>query len=173
MDYDISSRKFSTNTKWFNDRVGIEVDADSEDLITQVQGHIKQTFTQNDRDVNAKLSSVYDALTQKVTATFGLASGDVAAQVDFDNDTKESVIGVAYKVKEFTAHPSINVKSGEVKYGISRALSSGDIDAVLTPNDNVEVEWTDKAKNGAWKTKLNYPLNGGATKISFARDFDC
>lgn len=174
VDYDVASKKFSANTRWSNDKVAIQVDADSEDMVTQVAASVKQTFSNEDssRSVNTKLRAVYDTLTKKVTSTLGLATGDAAAQLDFDVDAREAILGVSYKLNEFTANPVINLNSGAVKYGLSRTVGGGDIGAVLTPYDNVEVEWSDKASSGTWKTKVNYPLDGGQTKVSFARDFE-
>jgi len=64
-------------------------------------------------------------------------------------DNKDAILGLSYKINEFTAHPVINLKNGDVKYGLSRSIGGGEVDTVFTPNENVQVEWSDKASSGS------------------------
>ena len=70
--------------------------------------------------------------------------------------------------------PELNLKSGKMKYEWSRKLGGDNVlTATASPNDNVELEWTDNGARGAWTTKVNMPWgNIEGSDVSFARKFN-
>jgi len=172
VDYDFDSQQVAAEARWSSDNIALKAKGNSNDYLTNVCATVKHTQSGESRDLHTKLCAAYETLTGKVSATLGLAADDVAASLKYDTDKQEPVVGLAYKLNEHTLSPSFNVKTGEVGYSYGRKLSNGALDVDVHPGDSVDVEWTDNASSGAWKTKVNYPLGGGSTKVSFNREWD-
>ena len=56
--------------------------------------------------------------------------------------------------------------------GWLRKIDGGSIDAVLSPGEKLDLEWSDESSTGVWKTKASIPTADlKNTKISVARDW--
>ena len=172
VDYDFGSQDISAGASWSDDQFDISVQANNRDYLTGVSAAVKRTLDEGERNIKTRLSAAYDVLTGKTDASLNLAQGDAALQMDYDTASQEPVIGFSYQMDKNTIQPSFNLKTGKVEYGLNRKLETGSINAALNPGENVVVEWKDDGAKGTWKTKLDYPLNNGNTKVSFARDFN-
>ena len=172
MDYSFDSQDISGTLNWSDDQFELEAKGNSRDLFTDFRGAFRKTIDEGERNLKAKLSAAYNVMSGKTDASLNLAQGDAAIQVDYDTASQEPVLGLTYQMDKNTLQPSFNLKTGKVEYGLNRKLDSGSVEATMHPGDNVVIEWKDDGAKGTWKTKLDYPLNDGSTKVSFARDFN-
>lgn len=172
VDYDFNSQDISAEASWSDDNYDVTAKANNRDFLTDVSAAVKRTLDEGERNIQARAMAAYNLLSGKTDASFNLAQGDAAVQVDYDTESQEPILGVSYQMDKNTLQPSFNLKTGKVEYGLNRKLDSGSINAAVSPGENVVVEWKDNGAKGTWKTKLDYPLNDGNTKVSFARDFN-
>jgi len=172
LDYSFDSQDVSGSVGWSDDQFEFEAKANSRDFFTDFSGAFKKTLDEGERNLKTRLSAAHNMLSGKTDASLNVAQGDAAIQVDYDTESQETVLGLTYQMDKNTLQPSFNLKTGKIEYGLNRKLDSGSIEASLHPGDNVILEWKDNGAKGTWKTKLDYPLNDGNTKVSFARDFN-
>jgi hypothetical protein len=172
LDYGMDSKVISGEATWTNGDLSASAAGNSRDFLTKIGGSVKKNFEEGSRSVQTKFSAAYEMLTGKTSVTGAIAMDDAAARVAYDTESEEPVVGLSYKINRNSLQPTINLKSGDVSYGVSRELDNGSIDATLKPGDSVSVEWSDKGANGIWRTNVEYPLDDKQTKVSFTRDFN-
>ena len=146
IDYDFNSQDISAEAKWSDDQFDLNAKANSRDFLTDISAAVKRTLDEGERNIQARAAAAYNLLSGKTDASFNLAQGDAALQIDYDTENQEPVLGVSYQLDKNTLQPSFNLKTGKVEYCVNRKLDSGSINAAMTPGENVVVEWKD---NGA------------------------
>jgi hypothetical protein len=172
-EHDLKDQVTSVSTTWSNGDVTVGASGNTNDMFREVSASFKTSLDEAGRNIQTKVNGAYDLMTKSLSTTLGMSSGDAAVSVEYDSQSDESVVGLSYNVDEQnTLVPSVNLKTKEVKYGLSHKTNNGNIDAVLTPNDNIKIDWTDNASGGAWKTSIDYPLDDRETKVGFSRVFD-
>jgi hypothetical protein len=125
------------------------------------------------------LTPKYVSEGQKGSLSARLALNDATTlEVEGEADSARDVdytVRVSHDVNDNNrVTPELNLKSGKMKYEWSRKLGGDNVlTATASPNDNVELEWTDNGARGAWTTKVNMPWgNIEGSDVSFARKFN-
>jgi len=171
-DYDMKDRHVDVKTEWSNKHVSLKANGNSNDMVTQVGAKTHHIFDNASRNLKATVSGVYDVLTKKVSTSTRLDVDGASAELQYDTEKEDPVLKVTYDVGKHQVQPKISLKSGDITYGYRHHLDNGNLDTTLHPGDNVVVEWTDKSASGAWKTKVDVPLQDQTkTKVSFSRDW--
>lgn len=172
-EHSLDDRVTSVAAKWSNDDLAIEAEGNTKDLFTGVNAQFKTTMDEAGRAVKAKIHGAYDVVTSKISTKLGLSSGDISGSVAYDTASEEPVVAMSYKLdSRNSVQPTVNLKTKDVTYGLSHELDSGSLDMEFRPNDNIKIDWTDKAASGNWKTTIDYPFDSRDTKVGFSRIFD-
>ena len=71
-----------------------------------------------------------------------------------------------------TITPQVSVKNQSVKLGWLRKIDGGSVEAILSPGEKLDLDWSDESTTGVWKTKASIPTADlKNTKISVSRDW--
>jgi hypothetical protein len=171
-DYDMKSKDVDVKTEWSNDRVTLNADGNTQNFLTTIAAKTHHNFEGASRNLKATVSGAYDLLSKKVSTVTRLDVDNAAAELQYDTEKEDPVLKVTYNYNKHTLSPKISLKSGDVTYGYKRTNANGALDTSLVPGEKVTLEWTDNSSSGAWKTKVDVPLQDQSkTKVSFARDW--
>jgi len=171
-DYDMKNKDVDVRTEWANDRVTLNADGNTQNFLTAIAAKTHHTFEGASRNLKATVSGAYDLVSKKVSTVTRLDVDNAAAELSYDTEKEDPVLKVTYNHQKHTLTPKISLKSGEVTYGYKRTNANGALDTNLVPGEKISVEWTDNGSSGAWKTKVDVPLQDQSkTKVSFARDW--
>jgi len=172
-DYNTRNNVFSIASQWVSDKMGLTVsmDANSRDKVTEVGLKTNQSVNGNKVGVNA----AYNVAAQTINVETSVAHDDTVVKLSYDTGDRNPELRVSQQLnKNNEINPSINLKTGAVKYGWTRRYTGGTIESTLNPADRVvEVDWEDNGSNGAWKTRANIPIEDlKKTKVSVSRDWN-
>jgi len=171
-DYNLKDKKADYKSEWSNKHISLNAQGDSTDYVTKIGAKTSHVFEGASRNLKATVSGAYDLLTKRVDTTTRLDVDGISAEIEYDTEKEDPTLQVHYDVGKDRLSPKISLKSGDITYGYRHAMQNGHLDTTLHPGDNVVVEWTDNAKSGAWKTKVDVPLQDQTkTKVSFSRDW--
>jgi len=171
-DYDMKDKQVDFHADWSSKHISLSADGNSQDFVTKVGAKTAHVFDGASRNLKATISGAYDILSKKVSTNTRLDVDGAAAELSYDTEKEDPVLKVHYDVGKHQVSPKISLKSGDITYGYRHSLVNGVLETNLHPGDNVVVEWTDNANSGAWKTKVDVPLQDQSkTKVSFSRDW--
>ena len=173
-DYDMKDKQVDVQTEWSNKYLTLNADGNSNDYLTSIAAKTHHTFLGTARNIKGTVTGAYNLVNKKISTITRIDVDDNAtAELAYDTEKEDPVLLLALvHNKVHTLAPKISLKSGDVSYGYKRTTTNGQLDTSLYPGNKVVLEWTDHSASGAWKTKVDVPLQDQhKTKVSFSRDW--
>lgn len=109
---------------------------------------------------------------------FGSAAYDVydttSVKLTLDNVDMDPVVSVAHKIDDHNMiKPTLSLKTYGLNYQWLRKWNGGNLETTWYPNDKIELNWSDDAKDGKWNTKVVIPQSDTSkTQVSVKRNWE-